>query len=137
MTGEYYLDEALKTTLEDLESVEFQNEDLKENVKVANECMKKLRDQIQMFKSSHQEVKTELKKVNGTIVSLKQQIKEKKKVDECLKETINQKSKECGKLEQEIMKLNSKEKVNESNALLDKLLTMQKSHKDKKGLGFS
>lgn len=44
MTGEYYLDEALKTTLEDLESVEFENEDLKENVKVANECMKKLRD---------------------------------------------------------------------------------------------
>lgn len=77
-----------------------------------------------MFKSSHQEVNKELKKVNGTIVSLKQQIEEKKKVDECLKETINQKSEECGKLEQEIMKLNSKEKVNESNVLLDKLLTI-------------
>lgn len=37
MAREFQLDEDLKTTLEDLESVESENEELKENVKIANE----------------------------------------------------------------------------------------------------
>ncbi|XP_057832882.2 intracellular protein transport protein USO1-like [Cryptomeria japonica] len=95
MDEEYYLDEELKTTLENLESVESENEDLKENVKV----------------------------------------EESTKVEETLKDIINLKTKEHGKLEQELLKVKNEAKVSESGALLDKLLSMQKSHKDKEGLG--
>lgn len=41
---EYHLDDELKIALEDLESVESKNEELKENVKVANECVQKPRE---------------------------------------------------------------------------------------------
>lgn len=37
MDGGYQLDEELKTTLEDLGSMEYGNEEMKENVEVANE----------------------------------------------------------------------------------------------------
>lgn len=69
-------------------------------------------------------------------MNLKLQIEESTKVEEILKDTINIKIEENEKLEQELFKMRAKEKVSESSALLDKLLTMQKSHKDKGGLGF-
>lgn len=54
------LDEDLQTTLEDLESVESENEESKENVKVENECLQNLREQIWKFKLRHKEVNNQL-----------------------------------------------------------------------------
>lgn len=50
--------------------------------------------------------------------------------------TIHQKPEKYGKLEKNVLKLKSEEKVSESSELLDKLLTMQKYHKEKEGLDF-
>lgn len=54
---ELHLDEELRTTLEELDSVESENEELKENIKVVNDCVVKLREQIQKIKLKNKEVK--------------------------------------------------------------------------------
>lgn len=46
----------LNVALEDLEKVENEKESLKENLKVENDCIKNLRDQIKKFKERYIEV---------------------------------------------------------------------------------
>lgn len=72
----------MKKTIEDLESVESKNEELKENINEANECIKKPRGQIWKFKKRQWEVNKEFKQVNETAMILKLQIEERKKVEE-------------------------------------------------------
>lgn len=57
-------------------------------------------------------------------MNLKLHIEESRKVEESLKNVVNLKSEENGKLEQELLKLKLEAKVSESNALLDQLLSI-------------
>lgn len=136
MTREFQFGEELQIALEDIESVESKNEDLKQNVKVANECLQKLREQILKFRLRHKEVNNQLKLVNETIKDLMQKIEEKNKIEETLKESIKLKTEECEKLEQELNKLKAKNKVLDSSQILEELMNMQKAHLDKTRLGF-
>lgn len=88
MTKDFMMDEDLKMALEDLESVESENKELKENLKIENECVQKLREKIWKFKLRHKEVTNQFKKVNETIRYLMQKIEEKEKTEQFLKETI-------------------------------------------------
>lgn len=64
------LSEDLRNVLENLEAIENENKDLKENIQLANECIEKLREQIQKFKIRHKEVSEELKRANSIIIDL-------------------------------------------------------------------
>lgn len=75
------MDEDLKKALEDLESVESENEELKENVKIANECVQKLRKKIWKFKMRHKGVNNQLKQVKETIKDLVQKFEKKEKTE--------------------------------------------------------
>jgi hypothetical protein len=81
-----------------------------------------------------------LENVFETIVHLKTQIEEAKRIEELLKNQINEKEESCCKLEAEIVDL--RKKVENSNKLLnrslilDDILESQSSPYDKSGLGY-
>lgn len=64
-------EEELKVALEDLEKVEIENRDLKDNVNEADECIKKLREQVKKFKGIYKEVSEQLILANETLNDLK------------------------------------------------------------------
>lgn len=136
-------DEELKTTLEDLNKIENENGNLKENLKEANECIKNLREKIKKFKEIHREVNEQLKKTNEDITKLKIQVEEKKKTKDCLNAVIQRKTNECTRLEQEVVNLRAdlekariyEDKFKASSTMLDELIAGHKSSKDKGGLG--
>lgn len=65
------LSKDLRNSLKDLEEVEKENKDLKENVQLANECIEELIEQIWKLKVRHKEVSEYFKRANGTIADLK------------------------------------------------------------------
>jgi hypothetical protein len=85
-------------------------------------------------------VDDEISKSFETIVHLKTQIEEAKRVEELLKNQINEKEESCCKLEAEIVDLRKKvEKSNKflnSSQILDEILESQRSPYDKSGLGY-
>lgn len=130
------MDEDLKIALEDLESVESENEELNEKVKVANECVQNLREKIQKFKLRHKKVNNQLKEVNETIKDLTQKIEEKDKTERLLKETLKLKFEENQKPEQEVKNLQAENKILDNSKLLEDLINMQQGNLDKIGFGF-
>lgn len=98
------LSEDLKHSLEDLQAVESENKYLKENIQLANECIKKLIEQIQKFKIRHKEVNAELKQENNTIADLKIKSKDNEKTKEKLNKMVKCES-ECKKIKQEVTTL--------------------------------
>ena len=85
-------------------------------------------------------VDDEINKSFETIVHLKTQIEETKRVEELLKNQINEKEESCHKLEVEVVDLRKKvEKSNKflnSSRILDEILESQRSPCDKSGLGY-
>jgi hypothetical protein len=85
-------------------------------------------------------VDDEIKKSFETIIHLKTQIEEAKRVEELLKNQINENEESCDKLEAEIVDLRKKvEKSNKflnSSKILDEILESQRSPYDKLGLGY-
>ena len=85
-------------------------------------------------------VDDEIRKNFETNFHLKNQIEEAKKVEELLKNQINEKEESCCKLESEIVDLRKKvEKSNKflnSSKILDEILESQISPYDKSGLGY-
>jgi hypothetical protein len=84
-------------------------------------------------------VDDEIRKSFETIIHLKTQIEESKRVEEILKNQINEKEESCDKLEAEIVDLRNKvEKSNKflnSSKILDEILESQRSPYDKSGVG--
>jgi hypothetical protein len=112
------LKERKKTQLEEKEEEITRLKNEKENVKVD--------DEIRIFFE--------------TIVHLKTQIEEAKRIEELLKNQINEKEESCCKLEVEIVDLRKKvensNKFLNSSLILDEILESQRSPYDKSGLGY-
>jgi hypothetical protein len=85
-------------------------------------------------------VDDEINKSFETIVHLKTQIEEARRVEELLKNQINEKEESCHKLEAKVVDLRKKvEKSNKflnSSRILDEILESQRSPCDKSGLGY-
>ena len=85
-------------------------------------------------------VDDEISKFFETIVHLKTQIEEAKRIEEFLKNQINEKEYYCCKLEDEIVDLRKKgDKSNKflnSSLILDEILKSQRSPYNKSGLGY-
>jgi hypothetical protein len=85
-------------------------------------------------------VDDEIRKSFETIVHIKTQIEEAKRIEELLKNQINEKEESCCKLEAEIVDLRKKvensNKFLNSSLILDEILESQRSPYDKSGLGY-
>jgi hypothetical protein len=85
-------------------------------------------------------VEEDIRKSFETIVHIKSQIEEAKRVEEILKNQINEKEESCCKLEAKIVEHRKKvEKSNKflnSSRILDEILESQRSPCDKSGLGY-
>jgi uncharacterized protein YydD (DUF2326 family) len=81
-------------------------------------------------------VDDEISKSFETIIHLKTQIEESKRLEELLKDQINEKEDSCHKLEAEVVDL--RKKVEKSNKFLNssKILESQRSPYDKSGIGY-
>jgi hypothetical protein len=99
-------------------------------------------EEIKRLNNEKEDMKVvyEIRKSFETIVHLKTQIEEAKRVEEVLKDKINEKEESCHKLEAEIVDLRKKvEKSNKflnSSKILDDLLESQRSPYNKQGLGY-
>jgi hypothetical protein len=85
-------------------------------------------------------VDDEIRKSFETIVHLNTQIEESKRIEELLKNQINEKEESCCKLEDEIVDLRKKvensNKFLNSSLILDEILESQRSPYDTSGLGY-
>jgi hypothetical protein len=99
-------------------------------------------EEITRLKNEKEDMKVddEISKSFETIIHLKTQIEEAKRVEELLKNQINEKEESCDKLEAEVVDLRKKvEKSNKflnSSQILDEILESQRSPCDKSGLGY-
>jgi hypothetical protein len=74
------------------------------------------------------------------ITNLKVQIEEDKRIEEALKEQLEEKDKIIGNLEVEIFTLRKdlqKKNMQNSSKVLDNIISSQKFHHDKSGLGYN
>jgi hypothetical protein len=74
------------------------------------------------------------------ITKLKVQIEEDKRIEESLKEQLEEKDKIIGNLEAEVVTLRKdiqKKNMKNSSKFLDDIINSQKSHLDKFGLGYN
>jgi hypothetical protein len=74
------------------------------------------------------------------ITKLKVQIKEDKRIDESLKEKLEENDKIIGNLEAKVVALRNdiqKKNMQNSSKVLDDIISSQKSHLDKSGLGYN
>jgi hypothetical protein len=74
------------------------------------------------------------------ITNLKVQIEEDKRIEEELKEQIEEKDKNIGNLEAETVTLRKdlqKKNMQKNSKFLDDIISSQKTHHDKSGLGYN
>jgi hypothetical protein len=115
---------------------------LKEMLKERNKTqLEEKEEEITRLKNEKENVKVddENRKSFEIIVHLKTQIEEAKRIEELLKNQINEKEESCCKLEDENVDLRKKvEKSNKflnSSLILDEILESQRSSYDKSGFG--
>jgi hypothetical protein len=101
---------------------------------------------IRREKKKNKKLQEELDKKKDTreleqmITRLKVQIEEDKRIEEALKEQLEEKDKIIGNLEAEIVTLRKdiqKKNMQNSSKVLDDIISSQKSHLDKSGLGYN
>jgi hypothetical protein len=101
---------------------------------------------IRREKKKNKKLQAELDKKKDTreleqmITRLKVQIEEDKRIEEALKEQLEEKDKIIGNLEAEIVTLRKdiqKKNMQNSSKVLDDIISSQKSHLDKSGLGYN
>jgi hypothetical protein len=116
---------------------------LKEMLKESNKTqLEEKEEEIKRLKNEKENVKVDddIRKRFETIVHLKTQIEEAKRIEELLKNQINEKEESCCKLEAEIVDLRKKvensNKFLNSSLILDEILESQRSPYDKSGLGY-
>ena len=84
--------------------------------------------------------KKDTKKLEQMITKLKVQIEEDKRIEEALKEQLEQKDKIIGNLEAEVVTLRKdiqKKNMQNSSKFLDDIINSKKSHLDRFGLGYN
>jgi predicted RNase H-like nuclease (RuvC/YqgF family) len=84
--------------------------------------------------------KKDTRELEQIITRLKVQIEEDKRIEEALKEQLEEKDKIIGNLEAEIVTLRKdiqKKNMQNSSKVLDDIINSQKSHLDKSGLGYN
>jgi hypothetical protein len=115
---------------------------LKEQEESNKTKLEEKEEEITRLKNEKEDMKVddEIRKSFETIIHLKTQIEEAKRVEELLKDQINEKEESCHKLEAEVVDLRKKvEKSNKflnSSRILDEILESQRSPCDKSGLGY-
>ena len=101
---------------------------------------------IRREKKKNKKLQAELDKKNETwelekmITRLKVQIQEDKRIEETLKEKLEEKDKIIGKLEAKIVTLKKdiqNKNMQNSSKVLDDIISNQKYHLDKSGLGYN
>jgi hypothetical protein len=101
---------------------------------------------IRREKKKNKKLQAELDKKKDTreleqmITKLKVQIEEDKRIEEALKEQLEEKDKIIGNLEAEVVTLRNdiqKKNMQNSSKVLDDIISSQKSHLDKSGLGYN
>jgi chromosome segregation ATPase len=101
---------------------------------------------IRREKKKNKKLQAELDKKKDTreleqmITRLKVQIEEDKRIEEALKEQLEEKDKIIGNLEAEIVTLRKdiqKKNMQNSSKVLDDIISSKKSHLDKSGLGYN
>jgi hypothetical protein len=101
---------------------------------------------IRREKKKNKKLQEELDKKEDTqeleqmITNLKVQIEEDKRIEEALKEQLEEKDKIIGNLEAEIVTLRKdlqKKNMQNNSKVLDDIINSQKSHHDKSGLGYN
>jgi hypothetical protein len=108
---------------------------------------KSLKEQLLDYKeeqkSREEEVSKSIKKIEQIIVDLKTQLQEAKRIEEVLSKQLNDKEKNCEKLEVEIVLLRRKlekgtnlSKLESSSKILDDILNSQRPSSNKAGLGY-
>jgi predicted RNase H-like nuclease (RuvC/YqgF family) len=84
--------------------------------------------------------KKDTRELEQMITKLKVQIEEDKRIEEALKEKLEEKDKIIGNLEAEIVTLRKdiqKKNMQNSSKVLDDIISSQKSHLDKSRLGYN
>jgi hypothetical protein len=101
-------------------------------------------EEIKILKNEIEENKKEDDEINKSLevnIHFKTQIEEAKRVEELLKNHVNEKEESCHKLEAEVVDLRKKvEKSNKflnSSTILNEILDSQRSPNDKSGLGYN
>jgi hypothetical protein len=115
---------------------------IKEQEEINKTQLEEKEEEITRLKDGKEDmnVKDEIHKSFETVVHLKTQIEESKRIEELLKNQINEKEEPCCKLEAEIADL--RKKVEKSNKflncsrILDEILECQRPSCDKSGLGY-
>ena len=101
---------------------------------------------IRREKKKNKKLQEELDNKNDTreleqmITNLKVQIEEDKRIEEALKEWLEEKDKIIGNLEADIVTLRKdlqKKNMQNSSKVLDDIISSKKSHHDKFGLGYN
>ena len=101
---------------------------------------------IRREKKKNKKLQAELDKKKDTqeleqmITKLKVQIEEDKRIEEALKEKLEEKDKIIGNLEAEIVTLRNyiqKKNMQNNSKFLDDIINSKKSHHDKSGLGYN
>ena len=105
-------------------------------------AIKFIRREQKKKKKLHAELdkKTHTRELEQMITRLKVQIEEDKRIEEALKEQLEEKDNIIGNLEVEVVTLrNDIQKENMKNSLkfLDDIISSQTSHLDKSGLGYN
>jgi hypothetical protein len=116
---------------------------LKEILKERNKTqLEEKEEEITRLKNEKENVKVddEIRKSFETIVHLKTQIEEAKRIEELLKNRINEKEESCCKIEAKIVDLRKKvensNKFLNSSLILDEILESQRPPYVKSGLGY-
>jgi hypothetical protein len=101
---------------------------------------------IEVIRRENKKLQAELDKKKKTreieqmITKLKVQIEEDKRIEESLKEKLEEKDKIIGNLEAEVVTLRKdiqKKNMQNSSKVLDDIISSQKSHLDKSGVGYN
>jgi chromosome segregation ATPase len=135
---------------EEYEEAEEEYEEVKEEIEEAKfDYQKELMCVIEVIrreKKKNKKLKAELDKKKDTreleqiITKLKFQIEEDKRIDEALKENLEEKHRIIGNLEAEIVTLRKdiqNKNMQNNSKVLDDIISSQKSHLDKSGLGYN
>jgi hypothetical protein len=94
----------------------------------------------QKRKEEELDKKEETQELEQMITKLKVQIEEDKRIEEALKEQLEEKDKIIGNLEAKILTLRKdiqKKNMHNSSKFLDDIINSKKSHFDKTGLGYN
>ena len=116
---------------------------LKEQEERKKTQLEEKEEEITILKNGKEDmnVDDEIRKSFETIVHLKTQIEESKRIEELLKNQVDEKEESCHKLEAKVVDIRKKvedsNKFLNSSTILNEILDSQRSPNDESGLGYN